>query len=189
MEPELSDLDQRIATRLASLRREKGWSLDDLAQHSGISRATLSRLERAQSSPSAALLGRLCAVYGCTMSRLLADVEIQPPQPLNTRQQPVWIDPETGFIRRSVSPPCAGFRAEMIQGELPAAARIRYNAPPLPGLEHHIYLLSGQLHLSLDDEVYELGSGDSLRYRLYGSSGFYNPGPEPVRYLMAICIP
>ena len=38
-------IDQRIAGRLKSLRNERGWSLDELARLSGVSRATLSRLE------------------------------------------------------------------------------------------------------------------------------------------------
>ncbi|MGM3190499.1 helix-turn-helix domain-containing protein [Dickeya dadantii subsp. dieffenbachiae] len=185
----LSETDRRLAGRLAALRRERGWSLDELAQNSGISRATLSRLERMESSPTAALLGRLCAVYGCTMSCLLAEVETQLPQKLSAAQQPVWIDPETGFVRRSISPPSAGFRAEMIHGELPAGARIDYSAPPLAGLEHHLYVLDGQLVMTLEGVAHTLGPQDSLRYRLYGASGFHNPGPDPVRYLIAICTP
>ena len=68
-------LDSRLAARLAALRAERGWSLDQLSQRAGIPRATLSRLERGETSPTAALLGRLCTAYGRTMSRLLAEVE------------------------------------------------------------------------------------------------------------------
>src|SRR5437016_4492848 len=39
------DIERRIAQRLARLRAEHGWSLDALAERTGISRATLSRLE------------------------------------------------------------------------------------------------------------------------------------------------
>ncbi|MBP2836941.1 helix-turn-helix domain-containing protein [Dickeya parazeae] len=195
MEPSLSETDRlcetdrRLAERLAALRRERDWSLDELSHRSGISRATLSRLERMASSPTAVLLGRLCAVYGCTMSGLLAEVELPLPQKLSVTQQPVWVDPETGFIRRVVSPSSAGFRAEMIHGELPAGVRIDYNAPPLAGLEHHLYVLDGQLTITLEGVIHTLGPQDSLRYRLYGGSGFHNPGPGPVRYLIAICTP
>jgi transcriptional regulator with XRE-family HTH domain len=39
--------DRRLAERLRALRGERGWSLDELARRSGVSRATLSRLENA----------------------------------------------------------------------------------------------------------------------------------------------
>ena len=52
------DIERRIAQRLARLRAERGWSLDALAERTGISRATLSRLERSELSPTAAMLGK-----------------------------------------------------------------------------------------------------------------------------------
>ncbi|ACS87321.1 helix-turn-helix domain-containing protein [Musicola paradisiaca] len=189
MENRLSDIDLRLSERLSALRRERGWSLDELALNSDISRATLSRMERGETSPTAALLGRLCVVYGCTMSRLLAEVETPSPQKLEPGQQTVWVDPETGFVRRSVSPPVNGFNAEMILGQLPASARIEYNAPPIYGLEHHLYVLDGRLEVALEEQVYALSPGDSLRYRLHGTSAFHNPGAGDVRYLIAICKP
>ena len=94
-------IDQRLAARLATLRQQTGWSLDQLAERSGISRATLSRIERGETSPTAALLGRLCTAYGRTMSRLLAEVEADPPALLRRPDQTLWVDPETGFRRRS----------------------------------------------------------------------------------------
>ena len=71
-------VDVRLGRRLAELRNEHGWSLGELAERSGISRSTLSRAERAETSPTASLLNRLCAVYGRTMSQLLSEIEAEP---------------------------------------------------------------------------------------------------------------
>src|SRR5690606_17551455 len=49
----------RLAARLAALRSERGWSLQDLAQRSGVSRSNLSRIERGEISPTADVLVRL----------------------------------------------------------------------------------------------------------------------------------
>ncbi|BBK30647.1 DNA-binding protein [Allostella humosa] len=183
------NLDDRLAARLAALRQDHGWSLDDLARESGISRATLSRLERGETSPTAALLGRLCTAYGRTMSRLLAEVETRPADRLAAADQPVWTDPETGFRRRGLSPPAAGFQAEMILGELPAGAAIGYDAPPVAGLEHHLWMLEGALELAVEGRAHRLDAGDSLRYRLFGATRFACPGPAAARYVLAICRP
>ena len=66
-----SSIDRRIAQRLKDLRLGRGWSLDDLAGRSGVSRATLSRLENSAISPTTGMLSKLCAAYGLTMSRLM----------------------------------------------------------------------------------------------------------------------
>lgn len=181
--------DARLAARLATLRQERGWSLEELAGVSGISRATLSRLERGETSPTAALLGRLCTAYGRTMSRLLAEVEAEPPQLIRVARQPLWTDPETGFRRRNVSPPATGFSTELVLGELPAGASIAYDAPPVPNLEHHVTVLDGVLDLTVDEAAHRLEAGDCLRYRLLGGSRFAAPGPLPARYLIAISKP
>jgi len=75
--PTLTDneTEQRLAARLKQLRVEQGWSLDQLASASQVSRATLSRLENGEVSPTTSVLGKLCAAYGLAMSRLLRMVE------------------------------------------------------------------------------------------------------------------
>jgi transcriptional regulator with XRE-family HTH domain len=182
----LEETDVRLARRLGDLRRVQGWSLDDLAKRSGVSRATLSRLERADVSPTAAVLGRLCAAFGVTMSRLLAQVEGEGAALWPVAAQTLWVDPATGFRRRSVSPPSAGLAGEMIEGLLPAGAQIAYPAPPRAGLEHHLYLLEGALEVSLDGEPHRLTAGDCLRYRLFGASSFKAPGPDAAHYVIAL---
>ena len=90
-------LDMRIASRLKGLRQERGWSLDELAGRAGVSRATLSRLENAEVSPTASVLGRLCAAYGLTMSRLMLMVEDDFAPLVPESAQPVWVDASAGF--------------------------------------------------------------------------------------------
>jgi len=181
--------EERLAARLAGLRTERGWSMDELATRSGISRATLSRLERGETSPTALMLNRLCAVYGRTMSRLLTEVEEQGAALVRSDDQPRWTDPATGFVRWSVSPPHPGLRAELMQGELPVGAELGYDVPPVPGLEQHVWILSGRLELTVNGERHLLASGDCLRFRLFGPSRFRCPGPDPVRYLIAVVLP
>src|SRR6185369_14574289 len=83
-------VEHRIARRLATLRAEHGWSLETLAGKSGISRATLSRLERAELSPTATVLNRLCAQYGWTASRIMAEAETGPPTLIRAAEQVTW---------------------------------------------------------------------------------------------------
>jgi transcriptional regulator with XRE-family HTH domain len=174
--------DRQLAVRLRDLRTGRGWSLDDLARRAGVSRATLSRLENAETSPTAAVLGRLCATYGLTLSRLMRLVEdtfaplVRPPE------QPVFADPAVGFTRRTISPPARSLAGEALEVRLAPGARLAYEAPPRPGLEHHLYLLEGALDVAVDGDAHRLGSGDCLRYQLQGVSSFSTD--EGARYVL-----
>ncbi|HYZ73086.1 MAG TPA: XRE family transcriptional regulator [Chthoniobacterales bacterium] len=180
------DTDRRLAQRLHQLRMQRSWSLEELATKSGVSRATLSRIENNEVSPTASVLGKLCAAFELTMSRLLAYVESDLPALVPRNAQPVWIDPETGFRRQSVSPPSPDFECELLQCELPGGAQIDYPFPPRQGLEHHLYLESGALELSVDGSTHRLVEGDCLRYRLHGASSFRVLNRRPARYFLVI---
>lgn len=183
------EVERRLADRLAALRAERGLSLDDLAERTGISRATLSRLERAETSPTAAMLGRLCAAYGWTLSRLMVAAEGEAPALLRRGDQPTWRDPGTGFRRRAVSPPGPGLRMELTEVELPADASVAYGASPVPGMEQHLLVLSGVLDFSLGERRWRLAAGDCLRVRIDGPTQLAAAGRGAVRYLVAVCQP
>jgi len=181
-----ASIDQRIAQRLKDLRAERNWSLDELARRSMVSRATLSRLENAEVSPTASVLGKLSAAYGLTISRLLHMVEddFAPLIPRST--QAVWTDSTIGFRRRSVSPPAQALAAEVLECELEPGARITYDATPRQGLEHHLLLIEGQLQVTVDGQTHDLRPGDCLRYQLFGSSAFATPAQSGTRYILFV---
>ena len=180
------NISQRLAGRLESLRRAHELSLDEAATASGISRATLSRLERGESSPTATQLGRICTAYHITMSGLFAEVEANPAQHVPFASQTVWSDPDAGFVRRSVLPPASGYRSEIIHGEIAAGGVISYAAAPAPGFEQYMVIESGALRFTHAGEAFDLKKGDALRFRLTGPTRFENSGAAPVRYFVIL---
>jgi len=180
---DISDtLDIRLAERLKGLRKERGWSLDALAQRSGVSRATLSRIEKAEVSATTQALAKLCAAHEISLSRLLHMAEEAFQACIPQADQPLWTDEKVGFVRRSVSPPAAPLAGEVIEAVLKPGAEIGYDEPPRAGLEHHLVMLEGSLTISLQEDDYTLGTGDCLRYQLFGRSRFYTS--EGARYLL-----
>jgi len=184
--PARNAADKRLAERLRELRRARRWSLDELSALSGVSRASLSRIENGEVSPTASVLGRLAGAHRTTISRLLADIEGDAPALVRRAEQPEWIDPATGFRRRSVSPPSLDFDCELLHCELPPGAAIDYPLPPRLGLEHHLYLQDGALELTIEGAVHRLSAGDCLRYKLMGASRFVATGRGPARYILVL---
>ncbi len=177
-------VDRLIAQRLKALRGERAWSLDELAARSGVSRATLSRLENGETSPTTAVLGRLCSAYGMTLSRLMLMVEEGFAPVVRRAEQPVWRDAEAGFLRRSVSPPAGNLAGEALDCMLDAATCLEYDAPPRQGLEHHLLLLEGALEVTVEGRSHDLKPGDCLRYQLFGPSAFATPRECGARYIL-----
>jgi len=183
--PEAPDaMEQRLARRLAALRIERDWTLDDLAQQSGISRATLSRIENCETSPTANILGKLCSVYGMGMSRMLAGIDEGSANLIPAEKQAIWVDPESGFQRRMVSPASRDFKMVVTEITLPPKATVTYDRPTVFGAELHLWMLQGPLELTLAGSAYRLKPGDCLRFHMSGDAQFVNPTAKPVRYVI-----
>ena len=94
------NINQRISARIRLERESRGWSLSELAERAGISRAMIHKIERGDSSPTATLLARLSGAFGISMSTLIARAEMQEGKLLRLANQPVWRDPQTHYLRR-----------------------------------------------------------------------------------------
>src|SRR5689334_10871749 len=85
----LDDITLKIAARIRGERTARRWSLDDLAERSSVSKAMISKIERAEASPTAALLGRLSSAYGITLSALLAEDSLARRGPVRAGDQAI----------------------------------------------------------------------------------------------------
>jgi transcriptional regulator with XRE-family HTH domain len=183
---ETTDIEARIATRLKERREVLRLSLEALAERSGVSRAMISKVERCQSSPTAALLGRLCNGLGITLSSLMASAE-QATVPLaRDGEQPQWRDPETGLLRVAVSPAGVGSPVEIVRVELPRGAAVAYEAQRRLDYAQHVLVLDGALTLDVGERRVTLAAGDCLFMRMGESVRFANEGSRPCRYLVVL---
>lgn len=182
----MDDIEIRIAERVRALRAARGWPLEELAQRSGVSRAMISRIERHESSPTAGLLARLADALGTTLSELMAEGAGARATVQRAERQLQWRDPETGYVRRMVSPPGAQGDTEIVAVELPAGARVPLD--PLTGTryEQQVLVLEGRLRLDLDGERVELAPGDCARMALDRPHAFENLADAPTRYLVVV---
>jgi hypothetical protein len=100
--------------------------------------------------------------------------------------QVTWKDPATGYLRRIISPPHPNLRRELVEVSLPAGASVSYDASPLPGLEHYLWMLDGSVAIEIEGTSFRVEKGDCVRYVLSGSSRFECRSKRPARYLVAL---
>lgn len=183
-----SSLDRTIGERVRELRTAQALTLDELATRSGVSRAMISRIERGEASPTAQLLARLCSALGITLSTLFASREQQPSPLARRTDQRLWRDPESGYLRRAVSPPGLGSPVDIVEVEFPPGARIVFERQPADrGITQHLWLFSGRLELAIEGGTHVLEAGDCLFMGLEQAHVFHNPHDEPARYAVILC--
>ena len=178
-------LSASLAATVEAGRRDRGWSINALAQASGVSRAMIAKIERGDVQPTAALLGRLSGAFGMTLSELIASAEGVPERLSRHDRQPVWRDPETGYVRRAVSP-TASLMLQLVEIELPARARVPMPRESYLFIDQQIWVLEGRLRFTEGDEAHELAAGDCLQLGDPEACIFENPTNAPCRYLVAI---
>lgn len=182
------DINQVLGQRLRALRDERGWTLDALAQRSGVGRATISLIERGESSPTAVVLDRLATALGVALAALFESARVDPAaSPLAPREaQSLWTDPGTGYTRRQLSASVPS-PLQLVEVQFPAGQRLAYDtAEREADIYQQIWLLEGRMHISLGAEPWVLQPGDCLSMSLQQPMVFFNPGPALARYLVAL---
>jgi transcriptional regulator with XRE-family HTH domain len=184
----ISDLNAHLAARLRSLRARQGLTLDHLAERTGVSRSMISLVERGESSPTAVVLDKLAGGLGTTLAALFSDERTSEASPLaKYADQRVWRDPESGYLRRSLSAPGFASPIELVEVILPAEARVAYDtAHRTVGVSQQVWIIEGSIELSLGDNCYELAAGDCLSMNLDRPTIFRNITDWPARYLVAL---
>jgi transcriptional regulator with XRE-family HTH domain len=177
--------DEALAEALRAAREAQGLSSSALAERSGVSRAMIAKIERAEAQPTAALLGRLSGALGLTLSELIARAERTGSRLARAGEQPVWTDPETGYTRRAVSP-AAGGPLELVEVTLPAGVEVAYPADAYAFIHEQLWVLDGPLRFVEGTLTHALETGDCLQLGPPADCVFANPGRRPCRYLVAL---
>lgn len=189
-----ADEQRALGERLQRLRTERKWSLTELAEESGVSRAMINRVERGVSSPTATILGRLSGAFGLTISQLL-DEALEHEVPRATDPDDArgiqrgataesWTDPDTGYRRRPVS--SAAFPADVTEVRLPAGREVAYPASAYAFLRHCIWVVDGVLELVVGGESTRLAAGDRIELGDPADVVYRNPGDGPTRYVVVV---
>ncbi len=179
-------VDELIASRVAFHRSAQGLSLAALAEVAGVSKATISKIERRQTSPTAAILGRLAAGLGVPLTELLAEEPAAPGALCRRAEQELWRDPATGYSRRQVAGRDPASGTELVEIQLPAGARVsypRWNGTPY---RQRLWLVEGTLEVRYGEDVHRLARGDRLDFGVDRPLAFAAPGRSGCRYLLLV---
>jgi transcriptional regulator with XRE-family HTH domain len=182
-----SDINARIAGRVRALRADLGMTLDALAAKSNVSRSMLSLVERGESSPTAVVLEKIAAGLGVSLATLFEDARAAASPVSRPADRTSWRDPQSGYVRRNISPASFPSPIQIVEIVLPAGARVAYETGARDvSMHQQIWVQQGSLEVTLGRVTHRLAEDDCLAMRLDAPTAFRNRTRKPARYIVIV---
>jgi transcriptional regulator with XRE-family HTH domain len=175
-----------IGRAIKELRQRRQLTLEDLADQSGCTPGFISQLERNQAAPSIVTLYAIAEVLGVKVTDFFPDV---------TNSTKVVRKDERGTFKIDGS----AFSYSLMTTKFPHGALqafILTFAPSKQALptdeyrahlgEEFIYILDGELHVSIGDASYDLREGDSIYFKSSVKHSLENRTDHPVNAISLI---
>lgn len=178
----MENLNQEIGTHLRTLRHAHGWSMDELATASGISKAMLGQIERGESSPTLVTLWKLTRGFNTPLSDLLPSKLLMPQ---NDQQDDELGEQPTVKTLLAFDPI---LRFEQLEISLPPEC-VHQSVAHHNGVVEVVNLIQGCLAVQVGDDTFQLNRGDTLRFEADQPHSYINMDGNAVVFINTVCYP
>lgn len=169
-----------FAKQLRERRAMGKLSLSQLADRAGVSKATISKVERRDIQPSLDVAARLAEALGSTLSEMLHQTPRARVVVLRAADQVEAQSQDRSVRRRVLSPTFDHAAVEFVQFTIAPGATSGVFPPHRYGSEEYIFVSSGAMTLHINDTSIDLAAGDSIYYEAQCTHELVNSGPEPL---------
>lgn len=182
-------LDQyEIGSKIRSLRLKKGMGLVQLGEHSGLSTAMLSKIERGQNFPTLPTLLRIAMVFGVGLDHFF--VQDQQPYLSITRKKDRLQMPDKpnskapAYRFESLNFAASDRKMEAYFAEFPAGAEAA--AHHQHEGEELIFVIKGRLIVNIHDADEILDAGDSMYFDASAPHSYQSAGAKPCTAIVVV---
>jgi transcriptional regulator with XRE-family HTH domain len=161
----IDPMTHALCEQVRTLRRKKGWSLEQLSAACGVSRSMLSQIERTQVNPTLGVAHRIAQAFGSSLGRLLdashsggASIDI-----IRAEDRTYHYRSDRYCRIRTLSPLHLEKDVEFYEVQLQPDGALRSSAH-FQGTREFITVQQGQLRIHSEDDVCDLMPGDSAHY-------------------------
>jgi transcriptional regulator with XRE-family HTH domain len=163
----------RVGPRLRRVREQRGITLTDVADRTGISTSTLSRLENGQRRPGLELLLPLAQTYRVPLDDVVGAPEVGDPR---IRLRPRRVNGRTVL-------PLTRHPGDVQAWKIVIPANQSTPSPHTHDGYEWLYVLTGSLRLVLGDRDLVLGVGEAVEFDTRMPHWFGSTGEEPAEVL------
>ena len=181
------DINFRIASRVRALRTNLSLTLNTLAAKCDVSRSMISLVERGESSPTAVVLEKIATGLGVPLASLFDDSRASANPVSRRADRASWRDPQSGYLRRNISPANFSSPIQIVEIVLPAGASVAYETGARDvTLHQQIWVQEGSIEVTLGSVTYRLSEDDCLAMQLNEPTAYRNGTRKPARYIVII---
>jgi transcriptional regulator with XRE-family HTH domain len=180
-----ADITERVGDAVRSLRKERGYSLEEMAALTGVSRATLSQIETSKTNPTIAILWKIAAGLQIPFAALLGEERVERLRVLRRGDAQVLRSADGRMESRPLTPAGASAQVECYELRLAPRSLSRSEAHA-KGTCESLTVLTGTLRIQVGDQVSELAAGDSVYFEADVPHTYENPGRVEARYFNVI---
>lgn len=178
-----------VAANARRLRTDRGWSLDVLAARSGVSKGMLVQIEQARTNPSLGTLCRLAEALGLTVAALIETAEAPTVRVVAPGDGTVlWLG-DAGGVGKLLAGTDEREHVEFWHWELQPSDDHRAEHGHAPGTLELLYVLAGELVLTVDGDEHRLVAGGAVSFRADRAHGYRNDGDRPCEFTMVVLQP
>jgi transcriptional regulator with XRE-family HTH domain len=185
------DAASALGPAIRCLRQEKGLTLAQLAERSGLSIGHLSQVERSLSTPTIRQLQAIGAAMGVRIGWFFREPEATPSDPgrvvVRAAERKTLRYDGLGMTDFLLTPGLEG-RIELILAELEPGAASGDEPYSHEGEEAGL-VVEGELELWVDEERHLLRAGDSFAFASTRPHRYRNPGRATARVVWAVTPP
>lgn len=168
-----------LGQKIGRLRQERGLTLQEVSDGSGLTPSFLSRLERDKVNISVANLRKLAQFFSVQMTHFFEGEDNQQVGQVITPEERVRLSLDDAPVQvYSLLPPNNDIEARMIEAR-PGGSQQGFSGRG----GQMVHVLQGQLRFTLNEEAYELRAGDTLFYRDDIAHSWTNTGSTPATVL------
>ena len=180
-------LPSHLGRRVKQLRTERGWSLEALAQASGVSRSMLSDIERERANPTLAVTLRIARAFGLSLGDLVETPGASSGISVIRAEDRAFHYRSDRDVRiRTLSPLHLEKDVELYEVQLRTGGALR-SAPHFAGTREFLTVQKGRVKVESAADAETLNPGDSATYRADVSHAIINTGRgEAVVFLAVI---
>ena len=168
----MSNLTHHIAAQLKYWRGLKGWSLDQTAQATGISKAMLGQIERAESNPTVVTLWKIAMGFQTSLSSFLPDDQHNL-TPLQHHEEALSVKVLQPYDKK------LGY--EILHVRLKPASK-HLSCAHDQGVVEDILTLNASLQMQIGELIYTAKPGENLRFNADQPHQYINPHPFEVEF-------
>ncbi len=164
--PETEALSEKLGQTILRLRTVDKMSLGDLSELSGVAKSMISQIEKNETNPTLATLSRLSQALGTSVEAMMSDAPNDSALVQHAKiQDTPRLQSKDGLCELRIIGSLETVQFAQWYDFTAKPGGVLESSPHPIGSVENLSVLTGVLEVSVEDEVWSVPAGETLRYR------------------------